>query len=489
MIRMQRLFGTDGIRGTVGEWPILPELALRVGQAAGQVLGGGSRRAAVVVGRDTRQSGPMLQNAVAAGLLAGGVDVLDVDVMTTPGVAWVARRLGAVAGLVISASHNPVEQNGLKFFGADGMKLKESIEEEIEKLIEPHPNHAGSTFKVAKKPGRVMDSRNMHERYLEALSNEHADLRLDNFTMVVDCANGAASKFAPDLFSRLGAQVAAVNASPSGMNINVEAGSEFVRQKPEKIGALVKSYNANFGIAFDGDADRVIFVDDQGRVVDGDHMLGILAKYFDGRRLLLGKTVVTTTMRNGGLKTFVENAGLKFFETPVGDKYIVEKLASLRNDMTPPKVFGLGGEQSGHVVLLNPEFTTGDGIRTALYLIKALIESGAQSLAELAAQVGKTPQIIASAEVGGGPRFEKGALAALEQETAATTPGLVRINLRYSGTESKFRAMLESNGAPSEVELAVVAQRLCRQIQGVAGWPDGAIEIQNCSRGGLLKGD
>jgi len=479
---MPRLFGTDGIRGIVGESPMVPDLVLRLGQAAAQVFTANSRRAAIVVGRDTRQSGHMLQNALSAGLLSGGVDVLDVDVMTTPGVAWTVRRLGAVAGVVISASHNPMEQNGLKFFGADGMKLPESQEQEIENLVE-----AQTTFAIAKKQGRIMDSRSMHERYLESLSNEHLDLRLDGLTLVVDCANGAASKFAPDLFSRLGAQVAAVNASPSGLNINVEAGSEFVRQRPDKIGALVKSYNANFGIAFDGDADRVIFVDEQGGVVDGDHMLGILAKYFDGRRLLLSKTVTTTTMRNAGLKNFVEAAGLKMFETPVGDKYIVEKLVSLRNDMTPPKMFGLGGEQSGHIVLLNPDFTTGDGIRTALYVIKALNESGAASLSALAATVTKTPQIIASADVGNGPRVDKEALAALEQETTAATPGLDRINLRYSGTEPKFRAMLESNGTPNEEALAAIATRICRHIQSVAGLPDAAIEIQNCSHGGLLS--
>jgi phosphoglucosamine mutase len=427
----------------------------------------------------------MLQNALAAGLLSGGVDVLDVDVMTTPGVAWAVRRLGAVAGVVISASHNPMEQNGIKFFGADGMKLPESVEDEIEQAL--FAPAEGNAFKVAKKPGRVMDSRSMHERYLEALSNEHTDLRLEGFTIVVDCANGAASKFAPDLFSRLGAQVAAVNASPSGLNINVEAGSEFVRQRPDKIGALVKSYNANFGIAFDGDADRVIFIDEQGGVVDGDHLLAILARYFDGRRLLLSKTVVTTTMRNGGLKNFTEAANLKLVETPVGDKYIVEKLVSLRNDMTPPKMIGLGGEQSGHIVLLNPDFTAGDGIRTALYLIKAFNESGAASLSALAATLTKTPQIIASADVGSGPRLDKDALAVLEQQTASANPGLNRINLRYSGTEPKFRVMLESTGTPNEDALAIIATHLCRKAQTLAGLPDAALEIQDCSRGGLLQ--
>lgn len=485
---MPQLFGTDGIRGRVGEWPILPDVVLRLGQAAGTALGSGSRRAAVVVGRDTRQSGPMLQQALSAGLLASGVDVLDVDVMTTPGVAWAVRRLGAVAGVVISASHNPVEQNGLKIFGADSLKLSASLESEVELLLAPS-NGELAKWAVSQKPGRVMDSRGMHERYLEALVNEQADLRLDGLTVVVDCANGAASKFAPELFSRLGAQVAAVNASPSGSNINVEAGSEFVRQTPEKIGSLVRSYNATFGVAFDGDADRVIFVDEKGAVVDGDHMLGILAKYFDARRLLLGKTVVTTVMRNSGLKNLVATSGLKLIETPVGDKYIAEKLAGLRNEMTPPKMVGLGGEQSGHVVIMNPEFTAGDGMRTALYVIKAYADSGAGSLSALAATVAKSPQIVASAEVGAGPRLEPDGLAALEKEAAAAAPGLARINLRYSGTEPKFRVMLESNGTPDEDGLAGIARTLCRRAQAAAGLPDGAIEILDCSRGGLIRAE
>src|SRR6185503_12325138 len=190
--------------------------------------------------------------------------------------------------------------------------------------------------------------------------SEHADLRLDGVTIVIDCANGSASRFAPDLFARLGAEVAAVHASPSGININLESGSEFVRQHPDKIGALVQSYNASFGVAFDGDADRVIFVDEKGGVVDGDHMLGMIAQYLDARRTLLAKTIVTTTMRNNGLKLFAEKAGLKMTETPVGDRYVTEKLAGLRNEMTPHKMIGLGGEQSGHLVLLNNEFATGD---------------------------------------------------------------------------------------------------------------------------------
>ncbi len=484
---MPRLFGTDGIRGTVGDWPLVPEFALKLGQSAGTALANGNKRISVVVGRDTRQSGPMLQSALVAGLLASGVDVLDADVITTPGVSWMVRRLNADAGVVISASHNPVEQNGVKFFGADGMKLSESVELQIERLADPQPADPPSSLAIVKRLGRIMDSRGMHERYAESLLAEHPDLRLDGYTIVVDCANGAASRFAPDLFARLGAQVTAVHASPSGLNINVEAGSEYVRQHPQKIGALVRSLQATFGLAFDGDADRVIFVDEKGGVVDGDHMLGMLARFLDGRRQLMARSVVTTTMRNGGLKSFVEQAGLKFHETPVGDKYVIEKLVSLRTAVTPKGWIGLGGEQSGHVVLLDDEHATGDGMRTALFVLRALSASGAQSMAEFAAGIGKTPQVIASADVGKGARLDRAALDGVEKQTLDSTPGLTRISLRYSGTEPKFRAMLESGGAPTEEALAAIAFRICRHVQGVAGMNGAGIEIQNCTRGGLLK--
>ncbi|HLB49652.1 MAG TPA: hypothetical protein VJL59_21770 [Anaerolineales bacterium] len=483
---MRRLFGTDGIRGTVGEWPLVPEFALKLGQSAGAALANGNKRISVVVGRDTRQSGPMLQSALVAGLLASGVDVLDADVITTPGVSWMVRRLNADAGVVISASHNPVEQNGIKLFGAEGMKLPESVELQIERLADPQPADLPPAVVAAKRLGRIMDSRGMHERYIESLLAEHPDLRLDGYTMVVDCANGAASRFGPDLFARLGAQVTAVHASPSGLNINVEAGSEYVRQFPEKIGTLVRSFQANLGLAFDGDADRVIFVDEKGGVVDGDHMLGMLARYLDGRRQLMARSVVTTTMRNSGLKSFVEKAGLKFHETPVGDKNVVEKLIDLRAAVTPKGWIGLGGEQSGHVVLLDNEHATGDGMRTALFVLRAFIASGAQSMAEFAAGIGKTPQVIASADVGKGTRLDRAALDGMEKQTLDSTPELTRISLRYSGTEPKFRAMLESDGAQTEEALAAIALRICRQVQGLAGVGGAGIEIQNCTRGGLL---
>jgi len=213
----------------------------------------------------------------------------------------------------------------------------------------------------------------------------------------------------------------------------------------------------------------------------------VLARYFEGRRTLLGKAVVTTTMRNNGLRLFVEKLNLKLHETPVGDKYVAEKLSNMRNELTPPKMVGLGGEQSGHVILLGSDFVTGDGMRTALYVIKAFLDSGAASMAEFAAGVGKTPQVIASADVGQGKRLDKETIANMEQQTMSSTPGLVRINLRYSGTEPKFRAMLESDGSQSEQQLAQVAHRICKIAQNVAGTDQSHVEILNCTCGGLLK--
>jgi phosphoglucosamine mutase len=490
---MSQLFGTDGVRGTVGQWPLVSEFALALGRAAGAVLAADTKRPAVLVGRDTRLSGPMLQSALVAGLLAAGVEVIDLGVLTTPGVSWLIQRLGAVAGAVISASHNPVEQNGIKFFDSRGMKLAESVEEEIERLIESASEPTGSGGNVRRGNlsalGRVIGGHAFTELYVRGLLDEHHDLQLASLKIVMDCANGAASAYAPDLFARVGARVVAVNASPTGLNINVEAGSEEVRHHPGRVKSLIETYDADFGLAFDGDADRAIFVDQRGTVIDGDHMLGMLARYFDNHRQLLARSVVTTNMRNGGLTRYVEDLGLQMHETPVGDKYVAEKLIELRNASTGPGQIGLGGEQSGHVVLLDDEHATGDGMRTALFVMRAYLESGAASMAEFAAGIGKTPQVIASADVGYDKalRFDKAALAGMEQEVLAANPGLARVNLRYSGTEPKFRAMLESEGGQSEEDLAAIATKVCRRVQARAGLEGAAIEIQDCSRGGLLS--
>jgi len=326
----------------------------------------------------------------------------------------------------------------------------------------------------------------MHELYVENLLAEHPNLRLNDLALVLDCANGAASWFAPECFARLGARVLAIHASPTGLNINDCAGSEYTRRHPEELAQLAHHYRANFGLAFDGDADRVVFVDERGGVVDGDHILGILARYVDERHQLAGRSIVTTYMRNEGLVKFVQTNQLQIHETPVGDKYVVEKLLDLGGQLPESEVYALGGEQAGHVVLVDKHHTTGDGIRTALFVIRALIESKAHSLADFASVIQKTPQVIASAYVGSGPRLDRAALNDLEKRSLASLSALRRVNLRYSGTEAQFRAMLEADGEIPVSELGRLAWNICRQVQTIAGMSEGSIEILNCSAGGLL---
>lgn len=473
-----KYFGTDGIRGVVGVNPLTPEFVLRLGMAAGSVLKELGGENTIVIGRDTRQSGPMLQSALTAGLLSAGVNVMDAGVMTTPGVAYLVRKLGAAAGVVISASHNPVHENGIKFFDHLGLKLQEDVEYEIERRMDSAPVEVSQY-------GRSLDGKGMHELYVDSLLDEHLGLRLDHLSIVLDCANGAASWFAPECLARLGARVIAIHASPTGLNINDRAGSEHTRQRPAELAWLIQHYQANFAITFDGDADRVIFVDEQGCVIDGDHMLALLARYLDSRGELAARTIVTTLMRNEGLVKFARQHDMPLHETPVGDKYIVEKLLELRA-LPGSQRFALGGEQSGHVILVDGEHTTGDGIRTGLFVLNAFVQSDAATLSEFANTIQKTPQVIASAFVGGGPRLDRKGLDEMEAQARLKVPSLTRVNLRYSGTEALFRAMLEADLPMSETELARFAWEICRTIQTRAGEPEGRIEILNVSRGGMI---
>ncbi len=482
---MTRLFGTDGIRGTVGVWPLVPEFFLKLGYAVGTVLNHKTKKATLLIGRDTRQSGQMLQSAFMAGLLAKGVDVIDAGVVPTPVVAWLVRNMGMDAGAVVSASHNPVGQNGIKFFNGAGHKLAGAIEIEIERLVSseldgpPVKSGAGGWL------GSLRDGQALSELYIQGLLKEQPTRPFKNLTLLMDCANGATSQIAPIVFDRAGAHVIAIHASPTGSNINGRAGSEFARQHPDKVKALIHQHQADFYLAFDGDGDRVVFVDEKGTLIDGDHMLGMLAHYFDSQHKLLGRSVVTTTMRNEGLKNYLQRAGLQLFETPVGDKYVVEKLLELQGQFPHEGKVGLGGEQAGHIVLVDDEHTTGDGIRTALFVIRAFIESGETAMSQFATGIGKTPQVIASAYVGNGKRFNRDELDVLESELLADTVGLIRINLRYSGTEPLFRAMLESDDRLLEEELISIAIRVCRQAQEVSGIEDGMVEVLNCTRGGV----
>jgi phosphoglucosamine mutase len=472
---MTELFGTDGIRGTVGEWPLVPEFFLEIGKSAGRILVSDNTNSNIIVGRDTRSSGPMLQSALVSGLMASGVVAIDAEVIPTSGVAWLIKKMGAAAGAVISASHNPAEQNGVKFFSANGQKLTPDTERKIERMALAENGVEAKTRIPSCKIGRAINGGVLHELYIQALLSEHPNRFLEGLKIVLDCANGAASWIAPQVFDRAGARVIALNASPTGENINVKCGSEHIRRYPGEMGALIQHYQADFGLAFDGDADRVAFVDNAGTLIDGDYILGLLAHYLGGHGLLLANSVVTTTMRNAGLKTFVESS------------YVVEKLVELKSQNNQDGQFGLGGEQSGHVILLNDEFTTGDGIRTALYLMHAYLESGHKNMGGFTASVNKTPQIIASAHVGSGPRIDRNDLDSLEKQIIDATPGINRINLRYSGTEPIFRVMLESDHESTEEDLAKIAYELCQNAQKTSGVKDGTIDILNCARGGLIS--
>jgi len=486
MNKNRQYFGTDGVRGTVGKSPLVPDFVTKLGYAAGMVLSRRSQNPTFVIGRDTRQSGEMLQSALTTGLLASGATVINLGVITTPGVAFMVRKMSAEAGVVISASHNPVAENGIKFFDANALKLSESIEVEIESLLN-HPIDLQQA--PSDQFGRLIDGSDMRELYVDNLVDEHQDFSLKGLKLVLDCANGAASWYAPQVFSRLGADVVVIHASPTGMNINENAGSEHVRRQPEDLYSLIKQFDANFGVVFDGDADRVIFLDEDGHLVDGDHMLAILADYFYEHDQLLSDAVVSTTMRNGALVNYFAERGIDFIETSVGDKYVMTEIRKLMSNGYQQNQIGLGGEQSGHIILMDTNHTTGDGLRSAIYLMRALLESEKETLAALAESIQKYPQVIASAVVA-----EKIPLDKLHEVTAMQAamyealPGLTRLNLRYSGTEPKVRLMLEADNRHTEGDLAQQAFALCEAVQVATGTPPGSfLEVLNVTKGGLVN--
>ncbi|MFZ3070780.1 MAG: hypothetical protein WA110_06650, partial [Anaerolineaceae bacterium] len=423
---------------------------------------------------------------LTAGLLASGANVVDLGILTTPAIAFLTRKVGADAGVVISASHNPAPENGIKFLNAQGMKLAEDVELAIEALL---ASDQLETIPDAPAFGRVNDGAFLHEVYLQDLLDSQPGLDLAGLTVVMDCANGAAYLAAPEAFRRLKADVIALNVSPNGTNINLGAGSEYVRSDPHTLGALVRQHHADLGMAFDGDADRVILLDEQGRLVDGDHMLAILADYLRGNGQLLGNTLVTTSMANGGLAQYSQQHGITLVETPVGDKYVTEELLRLTAQPEAGGKIGLGGEQSGHIILLDQEHRTGDGIRTALFMLHVLVEQPGQTLSALTGKIAKYPQLIASCIVASKPDLKTiDPLNQLVARLREDLPGLVRMNLRYSGTEPKFRLMLETDTRHTPFEVARLAWLVCDLVQSETHTPKGArIEVLNVSDGGLME--
>jgi phosphoglucosamine mutase len=437
----RRYFGTDGVRGTVGQSPMTPDFVLRLGYAAGKVLLEKNPNPAVLIGKDTRISGYMIESALEAGFTAAGIDVHMCGPMPTPAVAYLTRALRLTAGVVISASHNPYPDNGIKFFSGDGFKLPDATEAAIEAAMEQPmgcnaASNLGKVWRVDDAPGRYIEF---------CKSTFPTQLDLKGLKVVVDCANGAAYHVAPHVFHELGADVVSISAKPDGFNIN----------EKKNLGSEVQSQNADLGIAFDGDADRVLIVDAAGRSYDGDQLLYVIARHRAGKsRAVSG--VVGTLMTNFAFEKAMAKLGLGFARAKVGDRYVLELLRE--------KGWQLGGENSGHVICLD-KHTTGDGIVSALQVLEAMRESG-RSLAELTAELVMYPQVLINVQIPRGFQWEKHEGIKKAQHTAEQSlNGKGRVLLRPSGTEPVLRVMVE--GEPREA-IESVAKSIADAVKHAA---------------------
>lgn len=442
---MRHYFGTDGVRGTVNKEPMTAEFALQLGRAAGHVLTSHlNHRPHILIGKDTRLSGYMIESALCAGLTAQGMNVQLVGPVPTPAIAYLTRSLRADAGVMLSASHNPAGDNGIKFFGADGFKLPDDVEHEIEACLENLPP-LPEALKIGKAV-RVDDARGRYIEFLKASLPK--GLRLDGLKVVVDCANGAAYQVAPRILAELGCDVIAMHDKPDGYNINRECGSTH----PESMCRMVQTAGADIGIALDGDADRLIACDAEGNVVDGDKVIAILSEHFQREGLLRGDGVVTTLMSNMGLERYLAGMGLKMYRADVGDRYVLE--------MMREKNCNLGGEQSGHLIMLDNN-TTGDGLMSALQLLCAMSDQG-KSLADLGNGMSLFPQKLWNIVMP--ERSDILADKAVQdaiREVEAELNGRGRVNVRLSGTEPKARVMVE---AEDEALMLKTGQRLADLI-------------------------
>ena len=426
---MKKLFGTDGVRGVANVHPMTTEMAMQIGRAAAYVFKGSSRRHRIVIGKDTRLSGYMIENALSAGICSMGVDVLLVGPLPTPGIAYITASMRADAGVVISASHNPFQDNGIKFFFQDGFKLPDDVEMKIEELIES--GRIDSLRPIATEVGRAARIDDAIGRYIVFLKSTFPkEFDLTGLRIVVDCANGAAYKVAPAVLRELGAEVIAVGITPDGTNINAGCGSLY----PQIIQDKVRELRADIGIALDGDADRVIVCDEFGREVDGDHIMAICAMDMLKHKKLRKNTLVTTVMSNMGLDIAIRNAGGRVVKTAVGDRYVVEEMRK--------GGYNLGGEQSGHMIFLDHN-TTGDGTLSALQLLAVMRRSG-KPLSELSQCMVALPQVLLNVRVS--ERKDIMTIPEIEQRVREIE-GLLgdegRIFIRYSGTEPLLRVMIE----------------------------------------------
>ncbi len=432
----RKFFGTDGIRGRTNEGVMTADIAMKVGQAAGRHFVRGGHRHRVVIGKDTRLSGYMMESALVAGFTSVGVDVIMTGPLPSPAIALLTREMRADLGVMISASHNLFADNGIKLFGPDGFKLSDEAEAEIERLIETEV-----PLVPAESIGRARRIEDARGRYIHAVKQSvPADVRFDGLKVVVDCAHGAAYQVAPSAIWELGAETVALGVDPNGLNINDGVGSTAI----EALQAKVVEEGADIGIALDGDADRLIVVDEKGQKVDGDQIMALIATRLHEQGLLTGKGVVATVMSNLGLERYLATLGLSLERTKVGDRYVLERMKE--------GGFNVGGEQSGHMILLD-HGTTGDGTVAALQVLSSLVRSG-KPASEILHLFDPVPQLLKNVRYGGGAPLEDDAVKAAIRAAEAELEGNGRLVIRPSGTEPVIRVMAEGDDS-SRVESVV----------------------------------
>lgn len=443
----RKYFGTDGIRGRTNATAMTAEMAMKVGMAAGAHFVRGDHRHRVVIGKDTRLSGYMLENALVAGFTSVGMDVVQVGPMPTPAVAMLTRSMRADLGVMISASHNPYEDNGIKLFGPDGYKLSDADELSIEALIDSLPNLAQPN-RIG-RARRVEDARGRYIHFAKACFPE--ELRLDGLKIVIDCAHGAAYNVAPAALWELGADIIPLGVNPDGTNINAACGST----APQLLQETVVASGADIGVALDGDADRLIVVDEQGRIVDGDQIMALIGASWAQRGALKGGGVVATVMSNLGLERFLQGQGLTLERTKVGDRYVLERMRT--------GGFNVGGEQSGHMIL-SDYGTTGDGLVAALQLLAELVRQD-RPASEVLHLFEPVPQLLKNVRFAGGAPLEDDSVKAVIARAEAELMGKGRLVIRPSGTEPVIRVMAEGDDA-AQVETLVDA--ICDAVKKAA---------------------
>jgi phosphoglucosamine mutase len=448
----KKLFGTDGVRGIANIHPMTTEMAMQLGRAAAYVFKHDDRRSRIVIGKDTRLSGYMIENALAAGICSMGVDVLLVGPLPTPGIAFITSSMRADAGVVISASHNPYQDNGIKFFARDGFKLPDELEMQIEDLI--FSDRIDSLRPTADDVGKAFRVNDAIGRYVVFLKNTFPkELDLTGMKIVLDCAHGAAYRVAPAVLEELGAEVFSYGVKPDGININAGCGSTH----PEVIAAAVREHGADLGVALDGDADRCIFVDEHGNEVDGDHIMAICGLEMIKRDALPQRTVVATVMSNMGLDIALRQAGGRVVKTDVGDRYVVEEMRR--------SGFRFGGEQSGHMIFFDHS-TTGDGLISALQVLAILRQSG-KPLSELASVMTALPQVLVNVRVRERRNLaELPKVVALISDVERRLGDSGRVLIRYSGTEPLLRIMLEGR---DQTEISGMANEIAELVKSTIG--------------------